>query len=82
MSILQLKNVSVSSGKENHLLLDSANCEINRGEILGIIGPNGAGKSTLLAAISNDIAYSGDIILTVYLKCLICVRDKLRFFLS
>ncbi len=61
MSILTINNVSVRSGKQNHLLLDNANCAIERGEILGIIGPNGAGKSTLLAAISGDIDYSGDI---------------------
>lgn len=65
MNILSLNGVSVSSGKksgkQSHLLLDNATCEIQRGEILGIIGPNGAGKSTLLAAISNDIDYTGNI---------------------
>lgn len=49
MTILQVKNLTVSFGKI--IAVEDTSFEVNEGEIVSIIGPNGAGKSTTLKAI-------------------------------
>lgn len=54
--MITLKNVSkkyeVRTGKR--LVLDNINCQIAKGEHVGILGKNGAGKSTLIRLISGS----------------------------
>lgn len=60
--MLQVKNLSKNFGGVQ--AVDSFNCQVNEGEIVGIIGPNGAGKTTILNLISGITpADSGEIIL-------------------
>lgn len=48
----------------NRPILDGVNCEIKRGEFVGIFGLNGAGKSSLLRAISGLLPLrSGEILI-------------------
>ena len=61
MSLLSLKNISISFGSE--AILDQANLIIEPNERIGLIGRNGAGKSTLLKLIDGEItADEGEIL--------------------
>ncbi len=64
MLALSIKNVTVpvpgDKGKQG-VLVNSANFDVNAGEVLTIIGPNGAGKSSLLKAIDGELPFTGDI---------------------
>jgi len=42
-----------------HVVLDSINAEINKGEVVCLIGPSGSGKSTLLRCINGLEKYQG-----------------------
>lgn len=48
------------SGKE---ILHGLDFEARSGELTAIIGPNGSGKTTLMRALSNDIAWTGEILI-------------------
>ena len=70
MSLLSLKNISISFGSD--AILDQANLVIEPNERIGLIGRNGAGKSTLLKLIDGEItADEGEILGQ---KKLICGR--------
>lgn len=49
MSIVQIKNLNFSYGKDK--VLEDVNLTVEQNDFLAIIGPNGGGKSTLLKAI-------------------------------
>ena len=53
MSIIALKNVSISFGAD--AILEHADLIIEPNERIGLIGRNGAGKSTLLKLIDGDV---------------------------
>lgn len=57
--MLEVKNVCC--GYNGIDIVKKVTFNINRGENLCIVGPNGCGKSTLLKAISNLIAFNGEI---------------------
>lgn len=57
MSLLQLKNISVSFGGAP--VLDGADLIIKANERIGLVGRNGAGKSTLLKLIQGRIDAEG-----------------------
>lgn len=60
--ILNVKNLEKSFGAFK--LLEDINCNIYRGEKVGLIGPNGIGKTTLFKMILDKIPYdNGNIIL-------------------
>lgn len=58
--MLEMKHIKVNYG--NFVALDMG-CDITISEhdIVGIVGSNGAGKSTLIKALTNQVAYSGEI---------------------
>ncbi len=63
--ILEIKNLSVFTKKENHYALKDISFDINKGGSIGIIGESGSGKSILSKAIFNilpeNFIKSGDI---------------------
>jgi ATP-binding cassette subfamily F protein 3 len=54
---LEIEHLSKAYG--NHLVLNSIDMIINRGEKVAFVGKNGEGKSTLVKCIMNQIEYSG-----------------------
>ena len=61
MSLISLKNISISFGSD--AILDQADLIIEPNERIGLIGRNGAGKSTLLKLIDSSIsADDGEIV--------------------
>jgi putative ABC transport system ATP-binding protein len=63
-SVIQLKSVSkiYKMGKENLIVLDSVNLDVQEGEFVAIMGPSGSGKSTLANVIGGlDKINSGTI---------------------
>ncbi len=61
MSLISLKNISISFGSD--AILDQANLIIEPYERIGLIGRNGAGKSTLLKLIDGSLsADDGEIV--------------------
>ncbi len=45
-SIIELKNIAKSFGKQN--VLKNINLNVQQGQIVGLIGPSGSGKSTII----------------------------------
>lgn len=50
MKILELNDLSIWY-KENHMIINHLNLDVNGGQIIGLLGRNGQGKSTLLNTI-------------------------------
>ncbi len=59
MKLLEVNELSVHYGTQT--LLNNIDFSINENDWLMVVGPNGAGKSTLIKAVSQYIAYSGQI---------------------
>ena len=55
MSLLQIKNLTVSDGDQK--ILNDMSLTINPGEVHAIMGPNGSGKSTLSYVLSGREGY-------------------------
>ncbi len=53
MTLLRLEQLQLAYG--THVLLDSADLTIEKGERLALVGRNGTGKSTLLKLVAGDI---------------------------
>ncbi len=49
--ICEARNVSVSFGADERLVLEDVSLAVNSGEVIAILGPSGCGKSTLLRAL-------------------------------
>lgn len=59
--MLQLKNITVIYNKGTlieKIVLNQANLEIQKGELVALIGNNGAGKSTIAKVIAGEISVS------------------------
>jgi zinc transport system ATP-binding protein len=60
--MIKLSNVTVK--KENNIILEDINLEINKGDFLAILGPNGGGKTTLVKLILGFLKpSSGDVVI-------------------
>ncbi len=59
MSLVELKNVSVSVGE--HVILHPTSLELRAGECLAVVGRNGAGKTTLLRAALGLCRHEGSV---------------------
>lgn len=57
MSLVTLQDLSIRF--RGPVLLDSVNCQIHRGQRIGLLGRNGTGKSTLLRILSGDVEPDG-----------------------
>lgn len=57
-SIIELKNIAKSFGKQN--ALKNINLNVQQGQIVGLIGPSGSGKSTIIKiALCMEVADKG-----------------------
>lgn len=57
-SIIELKNIAKSFGKQN--VLKNINFNVQQGQIVGLIGPSGSGKSTIIKiALGMEVADKG-----------------------
>jgi zinc transport system ATP-binding protein len=59
-AILNVKNLSVSIGKEK--ILDNLSFSLSKGDTLVVLGPNGAGKTVLLRALIGAFPHDGEVI--------------------
>ncbi len=57
--MLKVKDLVVAYGSKK--VVDHVSFEVKEGDWLMIVGPNGAGKSTILNAITQGVAYSGEV---------------------
>ena len=57
--MLEVKNVTVRY--DTAMVLDDANINVQKGELVGLVGPNGAGKTTLLKAMSGLIKWEKEV---------------------
>ena len=58
--MLEVKNVTVRY--DTATILDDANLNVDKGELVGLVGPNGAGKTTLLRAIAGLINWDKEVL--------------------
>ncbi|KAF0351770.1 ABC transporter ATP-binding protein [Pediococcus pentosaceus] len=57
-SIIELKNIAKSFGKQN--VLKNINLNVQQGQVVGLIGPSGSGKSTIIKiALGMEVADKG-----------------------
>ena len=56
--LLEVKDLQVTVGEENKVLLDGLSLTVNPGETHVLMGHNGAGKSTLMSALMGDPRYN------------------------
>lgn len=56
--LLEVKDLQVTVGEENKVLLDGLDLTVNAGETHVLMGHNGAGKSTLMSALMGDPRYN------------------------
>lgn len=66
--MIQIKNLTITHKKDNHVLLDNFSMVLNDGDKAAVIGEEGNGKSTLLKLIYDEelvedyVDYTGEII--------------------
>jgi ABC-type glutathione transport system ATPase component len=53
MKILEIKNLSLKSKKNNIFLLNNISLTLNKGETLGIVGESGSGKTLMGLSITG-----------------------------
>jgi branched-chain amino acid transport system ATP-binding protein len=58
--LLEAKNIIVRY--DTATVLDDANLNVEKGELVGLVGPNGAGKTTLLRAMSGLIKWEKEVL--------------------
>ena len=56
--LLEVKDLQVTVGEEQKVLLDGLNLTVHPGETHVLMGHNGAGKSTLMSALMGDPRYT------------------------
>ena len=56
--LLEVKDLQVTVGEEQKVLLDGLNLTVCPGETHVLMGHNGAGKSTLMSALMGDPRYT------------------------
>ena len=56
--LLEVKDLQVTVGEEQKVLLDGVNLTVYPGETHVLMGHNGAGKSTLMSALMGDPRYT------------------------
>jgi ABC-type Mn2+/Zn2+ transport system ATPase subunit len=61
MSVLSLKNVSVTYPSQSEPAVSEVSFKLEKGNLAVLIGPNGSGKSTLLRAILGFNQHKGKI---------------------
>lgn len=59
-NLLALRNLTVRYG--SHTVVQDVHVSLESGQWLMLVGPNGAGKSTVLNAISQSVAYTGEVL--------------------
>ena len=59
MNLLDVQHLHVQYGEKK--IVDDVSFSLSEGDWLMIVGPNGAGKSTIVNAISQGVAYTGDV---------------------
>ena len=59
MNLLDVQHLHVQYGEKK--IVDDVSFSLSQGDWLMIVGPNGAGKSTIVNAISQGVAYTGDV---------------------
>lgn len=60
--MLNATNIRVTLG--NRLVLQGVDFTARPGQITAIVGPNGSGKTTLLRALTGDLDYDGEVVLS------------------
>jgi len=58
--LLEAKNVTVRY--DTAMVLDEANINVQKGELVSLVGPNGAGKTTLLKAMAGLIKWEKEVL--------------------
>lgn len=83
--LLELRDLSVSFGKQRHVAVDRVNLRIENGHTLGLVGASGAGKSSIARAIlrlheadSGKILFSGEDILRMGPPQMKTVRQRIQ----
>ena len=88
MKILEIKNLSLKSKKNNVVLLNNINLTLNKGETLGIVGESGSGKtltwlsvtglldSSIFEIISGEVIYGKQNLLACPEEYLRSIRTK------
>ena len=78
--LLEVKDLQVTVGEEQKVLLDGLNLTIYPGETHVLMGHNGAGKSTFLKILSGQLdTTKGDIVITPGQRLSVLEQDHFKY---
>ena len=78
--LLEVKDLQVTVGEEQKVLLDGLNLTVNPGETHVLMGHNGAGKSTFLKILSGQLdTTKGDIVITPGQRLSVLEQDHFKY---